>query len=601
MKRITRYLIERPLQVHLIVIFIVLVAIASLGRIRRVGLPLVDMGEILIMTVYPGASPEDVELNLTRKLEDSLGEVQGIEKYLSESMENLSSIFIRLDPDADFQEVQDDIRRAIDRVGDLPAEVEDDPEIIVYDTADMTVYEVGLIVTDGSELHTLRPAARRLKDALLELDMVSRVEENGSPEPEIKILLNKDAMRENYISFGEVIQAIQTNKVRISGGSLESYTSSLGIVTLSDFGESSDIGNLIIASNDVGNQVRLKEIASIQYGSKDQDVAIRINGHPGMYLSLAIKRGSDMLAAVETIEARIDRFKKEYRLPPGMELVKLRDESVETRLRLNIVLQNAVAGFVLVMAVLFLFFNRRIAFWTAMGIPVAVAVALIGIPLLDITVNRISLLGLIVVLGMLVDDSIIIAESIFRELQTGSTPEDAAVNGLMRVLRPVISTVLTTVLAFLPLYFLGGPVGDFSVEIPTVVILMLGGSLLEALFILPAHLGHAKKIKATIAGESEAKGRSPGDQDIREARLNKEPPGARWIQALEEFYMRSLHYLLKQKWSGAYLVLALFLVLGAGVLLARFEMFPVDQAWRLWIYGETAEDANLNATLRETA
>lgn len=594
MKTIVRYLIHRPLQVHLIVIFIVILAIASLGRIQRVGLPLVDMGEVRIMTVYPGASPEDVELNVTRKIEEALQEVQGIEEFRSESMENLSTIIVRLDPESDFEEVQDDIRRAVDRVGDLPEEVTEDPIIVVLDTADMTIYEIGLVLTNDQDIHSIKPLAERLKEDLKNLDVVSRVEENGVPETEIQILLNKEAMQQKYISFGEVIRAIQANKVRISGGSLESYTSSLGIVTLSDFQDVKDIENLIITSNDVGDQIRIRDIATVRYGPEEQDEVVRMEGHPGMYYGIAIKRGSDMLDAVEKIEEAVERFSRLHPLPGGVELIELRDESIETRLRLSIVIQNAVAGFVLVMLILFLFFNRRIALWTAFGIPIAVAVALIGIPFLDVTLNRISLLGLIVVLGMLVDDSIIVAESIFRERQSGKDPEEAAVDGLSRVLRPVIATVLTTVLAFIPLYFLGGPVGDFSVEIPTVVILMLAGSLLEAVLLLPAHLGHAEKSRAVHTPDE--KGQAP-----RAKGQISEPIGARWIQQLENRYISILEKALKKRMAtGGILLLALIVSLGIGLLLVRFEMFPVDQAWRMWIYGETAEDSNLQATVRET-
>lgn len=591
MNSIIRYLIKRPLPVHLIVIVIVILAIVSLNRIQRVGLPLVDMGEVRIMTVYPGASPEDVELNVTRKIEEALQKVQGIRDYRSESMENLSTIIIRLDPESDFTQVQDDIRRAVDRVGDLPDEVTEDPLMIVLDTADMTIYEIGLIITNDQEIYKIKPFAERLKEDLQNLEVVSRVEEHGVPETEIQILLNKEAMQQKFVSFSEVIQTIQANKVRISGGSLESYTSSLGIVTLSDFKKAKDIENLIITSNDTGNQVRIKDIATVRYGVKEQDEAVRLEGHPGMYYGIAIKRGSDMLDAVEKIEEVIENFTRQHPVPEGVELIELRDESIETRVRLRIVIQNAIAGFVLVMLILFLFFNRRVALWTAFGIPIAVSVALIGIPFLGVTLNRISLLGLIVVLGMLVDDSIIVAESIFRERQSGKGREKAALDGLSKVLRPVIATVITTILAFIPLYFIGGPVGDFSIEIPTVVILMLIGSLLEALFILPVHLGAVEK--------GDHKKRNDGKKQARSFSLSA--IGSEWIQKLESHYIQLLQKALqKRKLAGGIMILALIVTTGAGLLLVRFEMFPVDQAWRMWIYGEISEDANLQSTLRET-
>ncbi|MCB1306337.1 MAG: efflux RND transporter permease subunit, partial [Leptospiraceae bacterium] len=338
------------------------------------------------------------------------------------------------------------------------------------------------------------------------------------------------------------------------------------------------IERIIIRSNDAGQAIRLKDVAEVKAGIEAMDKSVRINGKPGMYLGVAAREGSDILDVVESVVRRVEQFRTDENLPAGLALTSLRDESIETKIRLNIVLQNAVAGFVLVMAVLFFFFNRRIAFWTAAGIPIAIAVALIGIPFLDITINRISLLGLIVVLGMLVDDSIIIAESIYTEMQSGKPPEEAAASGLSKVIRPVISTVITTVFAFVPMYFLGGPVGDFSMEIPTVVILMLVGSLLEALFILPVHLGHAGMPEGGLV----------------------EPPGAKLIAGLERRYSRLLQYcLVRRGFIAGSMLTGLVLALGLGILVVRFEMFPVDQAWRMWIYGKTRQDSNLEATERQ--
>ncbi|MCB1190960.1 MAG: efflux RND transporter permease subunit [Leptospiraceae bacterium] len=579
MYKIIEYLIDRPKLTNLILVFIFLMAAFSISKIKRLGFPRVDFEQMRITTPYPGASPEDVELNVTVKLEEALKGVTGIEKYTSRSMENVSVIDVAIDSSAeDKKEVKADIRRAIEGVNDLPAELQEDPGIFEIKVDNFEVYIVVLTMPGASEAE-LRKHAKELKRRILEIDSVSKVYTIGMRKPEIKIYLNRKKMAEKVVSFEEVIQAIKYNKMKASGGSVESYTTKTNIVTFSEFETPEEIGNLIIRSNFPGNRVYLKEVAEVVYGFEEEDRIVRFNGQRGMGFSITKKGPADIIQAVEKIEEVIEKFKKES-APQNLKVFSTYDTSIETKKRLDIVYGNAILGFIFVLLILFLFLDSKIAFWTAFGIPVSIAITLILLPLFDITMNSISLCGLVVVIGMVVDDAIIISESISRAKESGMSSRDAAIYGLKVVIKPVIGTIATTMLAFVPMYYIPGMVGSFSREIPSIVILMLTASFLEATFFLPTHLAHEKKS------------------------LNKpkrEPLGIKVLALMEEFYVRVLKLALGKKYLAFFLCLV-FLAsgLGFGISIVKFNLFPIDQSSLIFIYGETIKDSTLEFNEQET-
>ncbi|MCB1159446.1 MAG: efflux RND transporter permease subunit, partial [Leptospiraceae bacterium] len=415
-----------------------------------------------------------------------------------------------------------------------------------------------------------------LKRQLLEIPELSTVKTIGMPEQEIKVLLNTEKMARNFVSFDEVIQAIKTNKIRASGGSIESFTTKTNIVTFSEFESIEEIENIIIRANFEGNRIYLKDIAKVEKGFKEEDNIVRFNSKKGIGLSIIKKGTADVIRAVEKVEKTLKRFQEEF-APSSLRLVPIFDTSIETKERLEIVYGNAILGFLFVLIVLFLFLDSSTALWTAFGIPVSIAMTLILLPLFDITINSISLCGLVVVIGMVVDDAIIISESIARSRESGLGATEAAIDGLQKVIKPVIGTIITTMLAFVPMYFLPGMLGSFSMEIPSIVILMLAASFLEATFFLPAHLANTNPQKSKV------------------------PPGQKFIELLEISYERLLQFSLKRKYLSLFFSLC-FLVLGSaiGLWLSNFDMFPIEQSYRIFIYGETAKDSTLEYSEEKT-
>lgn len=575
--RFIKFLMHRPLLVNLILIFIVLASIISMYRMQRVALPRIDLYNVSIYTVYPGAAPEDVELNVTRKIEESIKGISDIEKYTSLSIENMSIVNMDIRRDTeDKDEVINDIRDAINNITDFPDEITEKPTIYEEKADEWPMLYIGIYTENESSDEYIR-IAKDLKDEILPLSTVAEVSIAGSTDPEVRILLDKEKLKEYKLSIEEIISAIQANKIRLSAGSLESYTSETNIVTLAEFEKAEDVGDIIIRINDAGNDIMLKDISRIVSTYEEQNTLNRINGHKGTTLTITKQGNADIIRAVAQVNKTITAFRNNHLIADSIKIIPVRDESVETQQRLNILISNAAVGLLLVLILLFLFFNRQLAIWTAMGIPIAVGIAFIAVGCLNITINRVSLLGLVVVLGMLVDDSIIVGENIYRYRTRGHAPEEAALLGVKTVMVPVFATVITTVIAFLPMYFIPGMALDFAREIPSFVIAMLVGSLIESVLILPVHLGHEKKKKGK-----------------KKKSAQKPPLGEGLLRFLENGYATVLGFMLKHKWlSFGSIVLGFAIMLGLSTVMVKFKMFPVDQASHMYFWGETKQESTL--------
>ncbi|SMF64914.1 efflux RND transporter permease subunit [Pseudobacteriovorax antillogorgiicola] len=573
MTSLSKFFVDKPLAANLVSILVIAIGLFSFLQLKRQATPLVDMQQMRIMSVLPAASPKDVELNVTTKIEEALEGVSGLKKYISHSSEGRSTIEVFIDPDArDKEKVKDDVRRAVESVQDLPDEMLDKPYIQEIKVDDMIVYELA-IVFDQYSPQKIKEVGRQLKRKLLEIGEVARVRENAIPEREIKILLNNKKLNAKQVSVEEVLMAIKNNKIRLAGGTLESFTAEKGIITVSEFANPQDMGNIVIRSTSSGRHIYVKDVATILDDFEKAEKIVRFNGRRGGSLLIVKKASADLIELVDKVEV----VKKEFleTAPEDLSLLTTWDFSVNTRTRLNIVSSNFAAGFFLVLIVLFMFLDPRIAMWAALGIPIAIAGATTILPLLDVSINSVSLCGMILVLGMIVDDAIIIAESIYRHMEDGLAPREAAKQGLQAVIKPVFGTIVTSIIAFVPLYFLPGSIGDFAVEVPTVVNIMLVASFLEATLILPSHLGHRKKAPSA----------------------SHKPPGTRFILRMELVYGRFLGQTLRYKWL-AFFATTIFLLGGITICLkmSRFRMFDLDQAYRIYLMGDVKEGSPLSYT-----
>lgn len=574
MRKIIEFFIKRPLIGNIVTLFVLVMGYVSMTQINKEGYPKIDRKQLYITVIYPGASPEEVEANVTIPCEDAIKSIDGIEEFTSISRENYVQIHVIIDQEyRDAEKVKNDIRRALDNTS-LPSETLD-PDIFEWKVSAFPVIEIG-IYSDTLTYRQIRERALDLERRLKILPDVSTVRERGILDREIKIKLNLDALNANYISIQEVIQTIQANNFEIAGGVYEQNGVDKIITVSSRLKSVNDVGNIILRSTFEGHKIYLRDVARIENGFETESVRFRMNGQNGVALQVAKKDTSDIVKTVDTIYNAVDEYLASLN-GEDLKVVYLWDMSVQTRDRLKIVTGNAVLGLILVVIILFLFMDIRNAFWTALGIPFSIAFAMIVLKPLGVTINSVSLLGMIVVVGMIVDDAIVISENIYRHKLMGKDWVTAGIDGTTEVALPVLSTVATTVIAFLSLMNLKGMIGDFAKEVPMVVNIVLAASLIEALFVLPGHVSH----KLFKSGK-------PIEMKDR-----------KFIVAMTAGYKKLLRGAIKLRYVVVPLFIALFVfscyVLFSGKVL-KFVAFPSDDATAVYLSGEIREGQNLDFT-----
>jgi len=561
--KLVKYFLDNKIAVNVFVLGLLLLGMISVRNIPREGMPGIDLNQVQVTTTYPGASPEDVELNVTMPLEEEISEISGIDYIESVSSDNISSIFIQLDESyskKDIAETVQDIREAVDAVNNLPQEVEDDPLIRELKTDDIPIIEIAL---SGENHEVLRSNARKLELALERISLVSGVDKIGYFDKEIHIEADPDALNEAYFSLPEIAESIRKRNIRSTSGTMESYKGLKSIMILNKFRNPMDVKDTILRSNYEQKIVRLRQIASVKFAEKDHKIKIRNNGEKGISLVVKKKPNVDIIKtikAVRKVTADILGEKCQYSF--------VNDQSKTTRMRLRLLFNNALSGFVIVLILLFLFLSKRAALWTAFGIPFCFIAAFTAFPILNITFSSIALAGLIVVLGIVVDDAIVMSDKIIFYQERGLKAKDAAYSAVKDLLIPITLSTLTTIIAYMTLLSLGGKPGKFVTAIPVIVITILIVSLIESFLFLPHHI---------VSGKSFGKREKPG-----------------WFLKMEDAYRKSLIVVLNKK--ILFLGLAVFVLLASIVsakLFLKVRMFPQSAIETFYIKVEAPNNYSL--------
>lgn len=610
MRKIFEFFSKRHILASLFTIMVVLLGLNSLRTLRRDTFPAVDFGEVIIQTVYPGASPEDVELNVTNKIEDELKNITGIRRISSTSLENVSTLDVLIESDVkDMEKVKRDIRDAVSRVSDLPDEVTEAPLVLEIDTSLIPIMEVG--ITGELPYEEMRDIAKSFETKLKEAPGVARLQKQGYRAKEIKVEVDPGAMDRYQIPLRDIIRAVQARNIRATGGTFESFTSEKNVVTLAQFRDPLEVGDVIVRTTFEGPSIRVKNLAIVREDFEDENVISRMEGRKAISFVVYKSEEADIVRTVRAVKELIrtesgmgliggpatievtdrgdrkifDRIKMFlgigtyeqdiYRYGPVRILIS-NDLSRIVQNRFRITLINGLIGLLLVVVMLSIFLNLRTAFWVAMGIPVAVLGVFFLMPRFGTFLDSISLTALVLLIGIIVDDGIIISENIYRRREMGDSPVEAAVNGTNEVFFPVLTTVLTTFLAFAPMFFMKGMMGKFVFVIPLTISLALFISLFEAVFALPSHL--AKGMERSRKGAER--------ESVR-----------KWFEALKTFYAKVAFHLLKVR----YLLVVLFIaVLVLALMYAqrnlKFVMFPTKGADRFVVGVEMSTGSSLQAT-----
>ncbi len=489
LSKILKFLINKPKVVHLFLLFVFILGGINLYTINRTGYPNVDFGIVNITTVYPGASAQDVELKVTRKIEKELNALENVKRVVSSSIENLSQISIYLEEDIDYEKAESDAQKLVDGVPDLPKDLKSKPLVKKVDNDRIPVLEIGITSPKNNE-EDIFNAIQDIEDRLLQIKEVASVRNAGYLKKEIHIVADPEKLTAFQVTLSDLVTAIQGQNLRQPGGDLKSIEEKK-IVIRSDFQTLSDIENVVIRSG-FNNKVLLKDVAQITKSMEPAETYVSFNGKRCVQISIIKSAEGDILDVVDKVKNKINEIRPVF---PDVEIELITDYAVEVVSLLTLVKKNAALGLALVLIFLILLLEWQVAFWTAMGIPISILMAFVVLPFFGASINFISLLGLILILGMVVDDAIVVSENIYKYREDGLDPETASIKGTHEVMYPVIATILTTVMAFTPLMFMTGILGNFMVQMPLVVCFILCASLFESLFILPVHMAHSKVTK----------------------------------------------------------------------------------------------------------
>jgi multidrug efflux pump subunit AcrB len=454
--------------------------------------PDIDPHTITVTVPYPGSTPDEVEESINRRIEEAVTGIKGVKKIRSTAAEGVGTVTVELSDDSDDREVLDDVKSAVEQIQNFPPEDAEDPQIA--DTDPLRPAITIALYGQASE-RTLRELAFQIRDEVTSLEGISIANVAGVRDYEIGVEISEHALRKYNLSFGQVAAAVNNFSINLPGGTIRTQDQEILLRADGQAYRSADFSNITITTNPDGTILRLGDIGKVTDGFESVDQFTLFNGEPAAYVTVSRVGDQQVLDIEEIIQQYVDTLS----LPHGVKSTIWSNRAENLRARVDLLVRNGLMGLILVFAVLVMFLELRLAFWTTMGIPISFLGAFLIIYSVGGTINMISLFAFILVLGIVVDDAIIVGESIYNKREQGLPPLTAAIEGLQEVIAPVSIGILTTVLAFTPLLFTAGDMGQILWSIPVVVISVLLISLLEACLVLPAHLTYPKRHQITGA------------------------------------------------------------------------------------------------------
>jgi len=482
---VARFL-ENPVMTNLLMVFFIVGGLMTAISMRSEVFPTVDVGTISVAVQYPGATPLEVEDSITRRIEEAVLGVNGVERVRSYAYENRGALTLELEDFVDAYRVKDEVEAAIDSLVDFPPGNAEKPIVTVTQSLSnvLTLVLVGQ-VGEGE----MRATAELLERDLLALDAVSAITIRGARPKEISIELSEDTLRKYDLTFKEVADAIRNSSIELSGGAIKSGDGEILLRTDAKARVGDEFERIMIRSNSTGDIVRLSDVATVTDGFADEPLINEYNGSPAIFLDILRNESADIL----DVKRKVINYVDAVPLQEGLEVLVFRDQTEILADRISLLTSNALLGFALVFLLLVATLDFKLAFWVAMGIPISFLGGFLIFGSIGITLNMVTLFALIVVIGIVVDDAIVVGENIYAEQQHGFHESRAAFEGVKNIYAPVLVGVLTTMAAFAPLLFQTGTFAKITRPIPVAVIAILAVSLIEAFFILPSHLRHENR------------------------------------------------------------------------------------------------------------
>ncbi|WP_430462793.1 efflux RND transporter permease subunit [Thalassolituus sp. LLYu03] len=480
---------------NLLMAFLIVGGFLMSLSIRKEFIPTYEADSVEVSVSYPGATPTEMVQGVVLPIENELADVDGIKEITVRAVQGSASVLAELETGTDRQKAYQDIQQAVDGISTFPAQM-DTPRVKISSRA-IDVIELALF--GPLDKFGLKRLAEQVKEQLLESPQITKVSLRGAPDEEIHVSISQQDLKRYGLTLAQVATIIGDNALEQSAGSVKTDGGDI-LVTLNDrMYWAREFRDIPLISDASGVRLRLGDVAQVVDGFSDSYDEVTYNGQTSMRMKIYRAENQTPLTVVEAVYDRLDAIRAE--LPPGMQLIVTDDDGETYRQRVGLLMKNAIIGLVLVMVLLSLFLEYRLAFWVTMGIPTAFMGALLLLPAMDVSINMISMFAFIVALGIVVDDAIIAGENIYEHMQKGMPAMDAAIQGAKEVAMPLAFAILTNVAAFLPLLALPGMMGKLFIAIPIVVVSCFLISWIEALFILPTHLGALKKRQSQTAAD----------------------------------------------------------------------------------------------------
>ncbi len=547
MEAIIRYLVTRSLVVNLVSVFLLAIGGVTAVMFMQVeAFPNVNLDVIQVDVAYPGASPAEIEQLVITPIEQELRSINGINKMISMAFPGSGRIAMEVDPKSSNRDrLTSDISLAVDRAS-LPSDLPYDPFVTEVDGSVFPILRVA-VSDDRSEL-ALKRLGDKIKEDLLAIDGVAKVILLSDRKAEYSIEVDPQKLRKARISVDQIAQVLQGWNLNTPGGEIDTPDGQKSVRIVGEFTSIEDAKKIVIRANARGDAVLLGDIAEIKEALEKPTTLHDVKGEPAVSMLILKKSDADIIDTIDLINPYLETIPGRY--GESITVKAFQDFSRFARMRLGVLTNNGLVGIVLVFISLLLFLRFSVAMTTTWGLPIIFMTGVAVIYSLGMTLNLISMMGFIMVLGMLVDDAIIIGENITYHMEEGLNPVEAAVKGAVELIGPVTTTILTTVAAFLPMMFMSGIIGKFVIAIPIVVITLLILSWLESFFMLPSHVAHVTN-------------------------ANKHPKERAWLLGLENVYVWMLEKAIRFRWIT---LIVSFLILIGTLVLAKsslqFQLFP---------------------------
>jgi len=492
MRKLIETFVKYPFYANILIVVITLGGILSAVSMKQSFFPEISSRFIQVQVAYPGASPTEMEEGVTSLIEEAIRGTVGVKEITSSSSENFASVNVEITGDSDIDKVLIDVKNAVDGIASFPTAAER-PSVFKLRNRSMAIH---MALYGDLPMIDLKNYADKIEEDLMNLDGVSQVSIQNDPVPEISIEINEEQLLRYDITFDEISNAVKMNNQDLSGGMLKTVEEEVLIRLRSRTADPKKIANIIVRGSANGVSVRLGDIATVTKKLNEDYYPSLMNGKNSIIMVVNKLNSEDL----KVVTAQTEKYIEEFNAKNSVVKIEITKRWMDWLIqRLDLVINNGLMGLILVVISLALLLNFRLSLWVAWGIPSAfLAMFIISGVFGLITINMISLFGMILVIGILVDDGIVIGENIYTHFEKGKSPAQAAVDGTMEVAPAIITSVSTTIVAFAPILFLVGSQMEMMVEIAVVVVLSLGLSLAEAFLILPAHLANPKVLNAEL-------------------------------------------------------------------------------------------------------